>query len=53
MIFFCVTKMTYCVIIFYPLNLAENGLEHIGVGTFDLMENLKMLDLSKNHSLLK
>ncbi len=35
------------------LNLAENGLEDIGVGTFDLMENLKILDLSKNHSLLK
>jgi Leucine-rich repeat (LRR) protein len=36
------------------LNLAENGLEDIGVGTFDLMENLKILDISKNHySLIK
>ena len=34
------------------LNLAENRLEDIGLGTFDLMENLKMLDISKNHSLL-
>ena len=34
------------------LNLAQNGLEDIGVGTFDLMENLKMLDISKNRSLL-
>jgi Leucine-rich repeat (LRR) protein len=35
------------------LILAYNGLEDIGVGTFDLMENLKMLDISKNYSLLK
>jgi Leucine-rich repeat (LRR) protein len=35
------------------LNLAYNGLEDIGVGTFDLMENLKMLDISKNRSLIK
>jgi Leucine-rich repeat (LRR) protein len=35
------------------LNLARNGLEDIGVGTFGLMENLKILDISKNHSLLK
>jgi Leucine-rich repeat (LRR) protein len=31
------------------LNLAYNGLEDIVVGTFDLMENLKILDISKNH----
>ena len=31
------------------LALAENDLEDIGVDTFDLMENLKMLDISKNH----
>ncbi len=35
------------------LNLAYNDLEDIGVGTFDLMENLKILDISKNDSLLK
>jgi len=35
------------------LNLIQNGLEDIGVGTFDLMGNLKMLDISKNHSLFK
>ena len=35
------------------LDLAQNGLEDIGEGAFDLMENLKMLDISKNHSLLK
>jgi Leucine-rich repeat (LRR) protein len=35
------------------LNLAGNGLDDIGVGTFDLMENLKILDISKNHLLLK
>ncbi len=35
------------------LNLAQNGLEDIGVGTFDLIKNLKMLDISKNDSLLK
>jgi Leucine-rich repeat (LRR) protein len=34
------------------LSLANNFLEDIGVGTFDLMENLKILDISKNHSLL-
>jgi Leucine-rich repeat (LRR) protein len=34
-------------------SLAYNGLEDIGEGTFDLMENLKILDISKNHSLLK
>jgi hypothetical protein len=27
------------------LNLAQNGLEDIGVGTFDLMKHLKMLDI--------
>jgi Leucine-rich repeat (LRR) protein len=35
------------------LSLAYNGLEDIGEGTFDLMENLKILDISKNRSLLK
>jgi Leucine-rich repeat (LRR) protein len=35
------------------LDLAYNDLEDIGVGTFDLMENLKMLNISKKPSLLK
>ena len=35
------------------LNLAGTGLENIGVGTFDLMENLKILNISKKHSLIK
>ncbi len=34
------------------LYLARNGLEDIGVGTFGLMENLKILDISKNRLLL-
>jgi Leucine-rich repeat (LRR) protein len=37
---------------FEHLDLTENGLEEIGVGTFDLMENLKILNISKNRSLL-
>jgi Leucine-rich repeat (LRR) protein len=34
------------------LYLARNCLENIGVGTFDLMENLKILNISKNRLLL-
>jgi Leucine-rich repeat (LRR) protein len=34
------------------LTLAHNDLEDIGVGTFDLMKHLKILNISKNHSLL-
>ena len=34
------------------LYLAGNDLEDIGVGTFDLMENLKILNISNNRLLL-